>query len=121
MPSPILIVEDSPSLRAHLHRLLVSRNYSCVEAEDGQAALDLIARQKVSLVITDLNMPRLDGLSLCAALRECPETSELPLIVCTTEASLENRRSGQRSRIAAWVQKPYNEEVLLRIVGVLAT
>jgi two-component system chemotaxis response regulator CheY len=92
----ILTVDDSPSMRALLNHALTSQGFDVSQAEDGIAALDWLALNEVDVVITDINMPRLDGFGLIERLREGSRHRDRPILVLTTESSEERRPARAR-------------------------
>ena len=98
----ILTVDDSPSMRALLNHALSAQGFAVSQAEDGMAALDWLAHNEVDVVITDINMPRLDGFGLIERLRDGTRHRDRPILVLTTESSEDKKararlRHGQQS------------------------
>lgn len=112
MVKPILTVDDSPSMRMHLRASLVRAGYPVVEAEDGVAALDWLTNNDAALVITDINMPRLDGFGLIAALRAHDRFRELPVLVLTTECEPDKKALARAAGATGWIVKPFDPEKL---------
>ena len=94
----ILTVDDSPSMRALLNHALSTQGFEVAQAEDGIAALDWLALNEVDVVITDINMPRLDGFGLIERLRGGSRHRDRPILVLTTESSDEKKARAPRSR-----------------------
>ena len=94
----ILAVDDSPSMRQMVSTTLASAGYEVEQAEDGVQALQLASRQRFDLVITDVNMPNMDGITLVRELRGKPNYKFVPLLVLTTEATSERKHAGQERR-----------------------
>ncbi|MBI3149084.1 MAG: response regulator [Betaproteobacteria bacterium] len=115
----ILTVDDSVSLRQMVSLTLRQAGYEVLEAEDGQAGLELAKGHEVALVITDQTMPRLDGVSLIAALRALPAYALRPIIVLTTETDPEIKVRARNAGATGWMNKPFNPERLLEIVAKL--
>lgn len=115
MPS-ILAVDDSVSMRQMVSFALSSAGYEVVEAPDGAAALKLAQARKVNLVLSDVNMPTMDGLSLVRALRQLPEYRLVPILLLTTESSPEKKAEGKAAGATGWLVKPFNPEQLLATV-----
>lgn len=109
----ILAVDDSLSMRQMVTFTLRGGGYQVVEAGDGVEALDYARSNNVSLVITDMNMPSMDGISLIKALRALPSYRFTPLLMLTTESSPEKRRQGRAAGATGWILKPFNPERLL--------
>ena len=112
----ILAVDDSPSMRGMLAYLLRSAGFDVVEAEDGHAALAAARQRTFDLVLTDQNMPHMDGLALVRSLRKLPEYRNTPILVLTTEHSDEIKRLGREAGATAWMTKPFDPD---RLVGML--
>lgn len=111
----ILVVEDNPDLRAYLAGHLRDI-YTVLEAEDGQAALDVIAQTAVDLVISDVMMPRLDGMSLLQQLKAHPEWQTIPVMLLTARADENDRLQGLQARADDYLAKPFNlTELLVRV------
>lgn len=113
----ILAVDDSRSLRQMVCFSLKTAGYSVVEAVDGLEALELAKKQKFDLVLTDQNMPRMDGLTLIVNLRADPVYEKTPILMLTTEASDEMKAKGREAGATGWMVKPFDPERLLAIVG----
>ena len=93
----ILTVDDSPSMRALLNHALASNGFDVAQAEDGMAALDWLESNEVDVVITDINLPRLDGFGLIERLRDGERHRDRPILVLTTESSDEKTASTKKS------------------------
>lgn len=109
----ILTVDDSTSMRQMVRATLQSAGYGVVEAADGQEALDFARGNNVDLVITDVNMPRMDGIRLVSELRALPGYRLTPLLMLTTESSQEKKLEGKRAGATGWIVKPFNPSQLL--------
>ncbi|NBW74935.1 MAG: response regulator [Sphingomonadaceae bacterium] len=116
-PTRILTVDDSASMRALLLNALSAEGFEVAQAEDGLAALDWLEGNEVDLVITDINMPRLDGFGLIEQLRG-GNTSHRnrPIVVLTTESSEEKRARARAAGATGWIVKPFNPEKLAAAV-----
>lgn len=119
MAKCILIVDDSPSLRQVVKITLTGAGYDVLEAGDGLEALDVLRAHKVNLVISDVNMPRMDGLSLLKAIKEKAEWKFMPVIMLTTESEAEKKKQGQEGGARAWVVKPFQPPQMLAAVSKL--
>jgi two-component system chemotaxis response regulator CheY len=109
----ILTVDDSASMREMVRATLTSAGYQVVEAVDGQEALDYARENPCDLVISDVNMPRMDGITLVHELRSLPHYRLTPLLLLTTESSQEKKLEGKRAGATGWIVKPFNPEQLL--------
>ncbi|HEY6452130.1 MAG TPA: response regulator [Steroidobacteraceae bacterium] len=108
-----MTVDDSASMREMVRATLKSAGYDVVEAVDGQEALDFARDNACDLVITDVNMPRMDGITLVGELRALPHYRLTPLLLLTTESSQEKKLEGKRAGATGWIVKPFNPEQLL--------
>lgn len=116
MAKTIMMVDDSPSMRMLLRAALLDLGYDVSVAEDGQAALAALASfdadETPDLLITDINMPRLDGFGLIAAVRETLALRDLPILVLTTESSPEKKARARAAGATGWIVKPFHPEKL---------
>jgi two-component system chemotaxis response regulator CheY len=117
MSTNILIVEDSLSMRRMVRTALEDGGYRVSESEDGQQALALLSRTAPSLVITDIHMPVMDGLSLIREVRSLPDFRFLPILVLTTEANEEMKERGRLAGATGWIVKPFHPEQLRQVVS----
>jgi two-component system chemotaxis response regulator CheY len=116
MAKKILAVDDSPSIRKMVGFTLRSAGYEVVEAEDGQDGLEKARLGPVSLVLTDQNMPRMDGLTLVKSLRAMPEYRSAPILMLTTESSDQMKAQGREAGATGWMVKPFDPTRLLDVV-----
>jgi two-component system chemotaxis response regulator CheY len=119
MAKSILVVDDSASVRKLVRLTLESAGYAVVEAGDGKDALDKLAGQKVHLVISDVNMPNMDGIALVAEMKKSSSHKFIPVIMLTTEDGAEKMRQGQEAGAKAWMVKPFRPQQILAAVGKL--
>ena len=117
----ILTVDDSTSMRQMVRATLQSAGYGVVEAADGQEALEFARTNKVDLVISDVNMPRMDGIKLVSELRALPNYRLTPLLLLTTESSQEKKLEGKRAGATGWIVKPFNPSQLISTLNRLFT
>lgn len=113
MAAHILISDDSVSIRQMLKFTLNEANYSVIEAEDGLQALELAKSRSFDLVITDVNMPRLDGLSLVRELRALSTYRFKPILLLTTESDPEKKKIAKLAGATGWIIKPFDPDKLL--------
>jgi two-component system chemotaxis response regulator CheY len=114
----ILAVDDSPSMRQMVGTTLKGAGYEVLEAADGREALDLArGSEPVDLVITDINMPNMDGIALVRELRMLPHYRNVPLLVLTTEGSTEKKQEGREAGATGWVVKPFSPDRLLATIA----
>lgn len=116
MNKKVLVVDDSPSLRSMVTFTLKSAGYQLVEAADGRQGLDKAKATRVNLVLTDQNMPVMDGLTLIQSLRATPEYAGVPIVMLTTESSDEMKAKGRAAGATGWMVKPFDPVRLLDVV-----
>ncbi len=116
MAKTVLAVDDSRSILQMVSHTLKGAGYQVVEAQDGQAALSLASTQRFALVITDLNMPRMDGLTLTSQLRAQPNYRFTPILMLTTEAGDAMKAKGKAAGATGWLVKPFDPQKLLGVV-----
>lgn len=116
----MLVVDDTQPIRHHLANLLTTRcDARVVQAENGVQALKALREQTFDLVVTDVNMPLLDGLKLTAMVRQDPTHHEVPILVMTTQASDADRAHAMRMGATDYVVKPAQDDEVVRRVKVL--
>ena len=113
MTRTILTVDDSNSMRQMVRATLEGAGYGVVEAADGHEALEFARGNTVDLVISDVHMPRMDGIALVSALRALPGYRLIPLLLLTTESSQDKKMEGKRAGATGWIVKPFNPAQLL--------
>ncbi|MCM8734445.1 response regulator [Azospirillum sp. CT11-132] len=116
MKKKVMTVDDSRTMRDMVSFTLRGAGYEVVEAADGQQAMSAIAATKVDLVITDLNMPVMDGLTLIRKLRAIPAHRTLPILMLTTEADESKKAEGRAAGATGWIVKPFNPDKLVSVV-----
>lgn len=119
MGKKILAVDDSGSLRQMLAFSLKSGGYQVIDAVDGVDGLAKARATQVDLVLTDQNMPNMDGLTLIKSLRGLPEYRAVPILMLTTESSAEMKSLGREAGANGWLVKPFDPNRLLEVVGKL--
>lgn len=112
----ILAVDDSASVRQMVDFTLRSAGYEVIAAVDGKDALTKAGREKFDMIITDLNMPNLDGIGLISELRKFPGYSFTPILMLTTESQPEKKDAGRKAGATGWIVKPFSAE---QLTGVL--
>lgn len=110
--STIMTVDDSPSMRMLLKAALTDLGYKVLEAEDGVQALERLGGVEPDLLITDINMPRLDGFGLIEKVREQDRHRNLPILVLTTESSDEKKQRARNAGATGWIVKPFHPDKL---------
>ncbi|MEO8039714.1 MAG: response regulator [Betaproteobacteria bacterium] len=116
MAKTILAVDDSASIRNMVAFTLKSAGYEVVEAVDGQDGLEKAKGRQVNLVLTDQNMPRMDGLTLVKSLRALAQYKSAPILMLTTESSDEMKAKGRAAGATGWLVKPFDPPKLLEVV-----
>lgn len=119
MAKTILIVDDSASVRQVVSISLKQAGYDVVDAVDGEDALGKLDGRKLHLVISDVNMPRLDGIGFLTKMKAMPAYRFTPVIMLTTEAGDAKKQQGREAGAKAWVVKPFQPEQLLGAVAKL--
>jgi two-component system chemotaxis response regulator CheY len=119
MGKTILIVDDSASLRQVVSMTLKGAGYDVLEACDGRDALGKLGGQKVHLMISDVNMPNMDGITFVREVRKQAAYRFTPVIMLTTEVAEEKKRMGQDAGAKAWVVKPFQPQQMLAAVSKL--
>lgn len=112
----ILAVDDSPSMRKMVSFTLTGAGFQVVEAVDGQDAYEKAQLQKFDLVLTDQNMPRLDGLGLTRKLRELAQFKTTPILMLTTESSDLMKQAGRAAGATGWLVKPFDPVRLIDVI-----
>jgi two-component system, chemotaxis family, chemotaxis protein CheY len=116
MAKKIMTVDDSATMRQMVSLTLRGAGYDVVEAEDGIDGLDKAKKEVISLVLTDQNMPRMDGLTLVRSLRALAAYKTAPILVLTTESSDEMKARGRAAGATGWMVKPFDPDRLLTVV-----
>jgi len=117
MPRTALIVDDSVTIRQMVSFTLKQAGFAVLEAVDGQDGLERLGAQRVDLIITDLNMPRLDGIGFIRGVRARPASKHTPVVMLTTESQEAKRLEGRAAGATAWMVKPFNPDKLLMVIG----
>ena len=113
----ILIVEDSPTQALKLQHVLERHNFAVLCEPDGVRALEAMAVCAPTLVITDVNMPNMDGITLCKELRGLPLYKGIPILILTTESAVETKSRGKLAGATGWIVKPFNPDQLLATIA----
>jgi two-component system, chemotaxis family, chemotaxis protein CheY len=112
----VLIVDDSATMRQMIAYTLESAGHRTTEAPDGKAALELASVNAYDLIITDVNMPGMNGLELTRSLRARAETKSTPILVLTTEGGPEKKGEGRAAGATGWIVKPFDPEALMKVL-----
>ena len=117
MPKTALVVDDSKSMRQMVTFTLTESGFNVIEGANGQEALDNVKGKSVDLVVTDLNMPVMDGLTLIRQLRAVPTYKFVPILMLTTESQATKKQEGREAGATGWIVKPFNPDQLLQVVS----
>ncbi|WP_404342057.1 response regulator [Pseudoalteromonas mariniglutinosa] len=112
----ILAVDDSASMRQMVGFTLKNAGFDVTEAKDGSEALAIAKQQDFDAVISDVNMPVMDGITLIRELRSLPNYKFTPLLMLTTESGLDKKVEGKAAGATGWIVKPFNPEQLLAVL-----
>lgn len=115
MAKTILSVDDSSSIRQMVAFTLKGAGYEVIEAVDGQEALEKAKAKTVDMVLTDQNMPRMDGLTLIKSLRGMPSYKSVPILMLTTESGDAMKAQGKAAGATGWLVKPFDPAKLLEV------
>jgi len=118
MSKTVLLVDDSEVFRKIVRVYLKNANFEIMESGDGQEAFTLLeSGQKINLIVCDVNMPNMDGLTFIRKMKEHPKLKFTPIIMLTTESEEEKKRQGMEAGVKAWLVKPFSPEELLNAIN----
>jgi two-component system chemotaxis response regulator CheY len=117
MMAKILAVDDSTSMRQMVSYTLKEAGHDVTEAHDGQMALGIAKESKFDLVLSDVNMPVMDGISLVRELRALPNYKFAPILMLTTESDASKKQEGKSAGATGWIVKPFNPDQLLATIN----
>lgn len=120
MVKRILTIDDSKTMRDMLMLTLADAGFDVVQAVDGQDGLEVLGREKVDVIITDINMPRMDGYEVIRRLRDKPEFKKTPILVLTTESELAKKNLAREVGATGWMVKPFDPDRLVATVRKVA-
>lgn len=112
----ILAVDDSASMRQMVAFTLKGAGHQVTEAVDGQEALKIAKGKRFDLVLSDVNMPNMDGIALTRELRSLPDFKFTPILMLTTEGGMNKKQEGKAAGATGWIVKPFNPEQLLATI-----
>ena len=119
MTRKVLIVDDSKTVREILQSTLSEAGYEVCAAEDGHGALELVSGKEYDLLMTDLNMPQMDGLKFISEVRKIPGRRFLPIVVLSSEDKETMRQECSKAGASGYLQKPFDREQVLRILNTI--
>ena len=117
MSKRIITVDDAQTMRRLVCYTLRGVGHDVIEAQDGVDALRVLEKQDVDLVITDVNMPNMDGLELVRRLRALPKFQSTPILLLTTESDPEKKKQGKEAGATGWITKPFQPDQLVAAVA----
>lgn len=120
MPLRIMTIDDSKTMRDMLMFTLADAGFDVIQAVDGQEGVDMLVTEKVDVIITDINMPRMDGYEVVRQLRLRPEHEKTPILVLTTESEIEKKKMGKDVGATGWLVKPFDPDRLVETVRKVA-
>ena len=120
MSKTIMVVDDSASIRQVVSIALKGAGYEVIEASDGKDALAKLTGQKVHLIVSDVNMPNMDGITLVKQIKQHPQYKFTPIMMLTTESQDSKKQEGKDAGAKAWLVKPFQPPALLSAVAKLA-
>ena len=115
MTNTLLIVDDSESIRELISSNLTDAGFKVIKAVDGQDGLDKL-NPSIKLIVTDLNMPVMDGITMIKNIRNNSDYKHLPIIMLTTESQLEKKNAARAAGATAWIVKPFDEDKLIGVI-----
>jgi two-component system, chemotaxis family, chemotaxis protein CheY len=121
MSKRIMTIDDSKTMRDMLMLTLAEAGFDVLQAVDGQDGLDVLDKEQVDVVITDINMPRMDGYEVIRQLRKNPNYVKTPILVLTTEAEVEKRNLAREAGASGWMVKPFDPDRLVETVRKVAS
>ncbi len=110
-------MDDSKTIRQMVAFTLQNQGFEVLEAEDGKHALNVLENRDVNVIITDLNMPNMDGVELTRNLRANPKYKFVPILMLTTENDSTKKETGKQAGATGWIVKPFNPEKLAQVVN----
>ncbi len=119
MAKTIMVVDDSASIRQVMGLTLKKSGYDVIEATDGRDALSKLTGQKINLIVCDLNMPNMDGITFLKSLKSTDGYRFTPVVMLTTESQESKKQEGKAAGARAWVVKPFKPEQMLDAVSKL--
>ena len=119
MTKRVMTVDDSATVRQVLRMTLEKEGYEVIEADGALQALELYPEDHIDMLITDLNMPDMDGIELIKAVRQKPGVRFMPIIMLTSESQPEKKQQGKNAGASGWITKPFRPDQLLAVVRMI--
>ncbi|MBN2656437.1 MAG: response regulator [Spirochaetales bacterium] len=116
MAKKILVVDDSAAIRQSVTFVLQQEGFETIEAADGAEGLEKIKGSAVDMVVSDVNMPNMDGITMVSKIRELADFRFIPIIILTTESQSSKMEEGKAAGATGWIVKPFTSEKLLAVV-----
>ncbi|MEM6667150.1 MAG: response regulator [Pseudomonadota bacterium] len=116
MKTRVLTIDDSKTMLDMLHAALDSEGFEVLQAKNGQEGIDVLSSETVDVIITDVNMPVMDGITFIREARKDDRLRALPILILTTETSAEKRQMGRDAGGTGWIVKPFNTEQLVKVI-----
>jgi two-component system, chemotaxis family, chemotaxis protein CheY len=116
MSISVLTIDDSRTMRDMLQMALTEAGFRVTQAEDGQHGLEMLARETPRVIVTDINMPRLDGFGFIEAVRREAKYRSIPILVLTTESDNEKKMRARQAGATGWIVKPFDPEKLVAAI-----
>lgn len=117
MPKTVITIDDAATMRKMVSFTLRGAGYSMLEAEDGIAALEVLKGASVDLIITDVNMPRMDGIEFTRQARQIPALQKTPILLLTTETDVDSKARAKAAGATGWLVKPFKPDQLVAVVA----
>jgi two-component system, chemotaxis family, chemotaxis protein CheY len=117
MSKRIITVDDAATMRKMVSMTLKGAGHDVIEASDGVEALNSLSQRQVDLVITDVNMPNMDGIELTRQLRALPNYKTTPIVLLTTESDPAKKDAGRAAGATGWIKKPFEQDQLIALVA----
>jgi two-component system chemotaxis response regulator CheY len=116
MAKLIMTADDSSSVRQMVRFTLQQAGYDVIEANDGREAFEKIAQNQIHMLVTDLNMPNLNGIELVKKVRAMPQYRFIPIVLLTTESQAAKKQEGKAAGATGWIVKPFKPDQLINVV-----
>lgn len=116
MSKSVLVVDDSVAIRQSISFILTEAGYNVIQAEDGMDGLNKLPNPPVDVIVTDVNMPNMDGISFVKKVRENQDYKFVPILVLTTESQGSKMEDGKKAGATGWIVKPFDAEKLLSVI-----